>query len=179
VVRPLLAWVLFVSVAGAAPPRADVERILAGVERAPTRDDVERLQPGADEALIAVAADPKVSRLRRMRALYALRFAPSDAARRFAESVLALDVGRTASGADALDLAAALSALSPYGDALPTVLPFLAHVSGDVRQTAAALIGGWAPPSAEGILRARLTVERDPGVRLHLVEALRRISPPR
>jgi len=167
------------AVASAAPPRAprtEVERLLAGIERAPTRAEVERLGPGAEETLIAIADDPRTSRLRRMRAIYALGFRPSEAARAYAEAVLA-EKGAAGEGADTLDAAAALAALAPYGEeALPTALRYLTHASGDVRQAAAALIGAWRAPSAEGLLRARLAVERDPGVRVELRGALRALS---
>jgi hypothetical protein len=179
------------TVGRAAPTARELERVLGGYEHAPTADEVRRLGAGADVALMNVAADAHWPRIRRVRAIAALRFVPSVAARDWLRS-LAEDkrasCGAAASSAaasssssssgvedaacDALELAAALSALQVYDGQAPLLLSFVAHASADVREAAAAALAGAGARDAEPILRARVAVERDAGVRATLTRAL-------
>jgi hypothetical protein len=151
-------------------------RVLGGVERAPTAEAVRALGPAADRLLVAAASDGRTARLRRMRAIAALAFAPSAYARAFLLAVVR-DQGGATRGADVLDVAAAAGALAVYGPTVaPTLVPLLAHASADVRQSAAAALGRARAPEAAGALRARLAVERDAGVHEELVRALARLQ---
>jgi HEAT repeat protein len=153
------AIALLLSVSAVAAP---ADRILGAREHVITAAEIRSLGEHADRLLIAAAADQKASRWRRARALIALKFAPSEESLAFLRAVV--DEKKTASqGADLLDLAAALTSLQPYGNAvLPDLLPFLTHASADVRHAAVVALG--AIPEAENALRARLYVEKDPGV---------------
>jgi hypothetical protein len=164
-VKALLALLLASGVAAAAPTARDLDRALGGFERGPALEDVRRLGPRADEVLIAVASDARTSPLRRVRAIAALRFVPSAAARAFLIA-LVRDEGSRDRGLAVVEVAAALGALAPYEPEL--VLPYLAHPSADVRQSAAAALA--SGPSArtqlvQQALQARAAVERDRGVR--------------
>jgi HEAT repeat protein len=126
--------------------------------------------------LVAIASDAGVTRLRRNRAISALGFVPSAAARAYLAAVLD-EKGAAAEGADALDAAAALSALWPYGaDALPLLTRFLAHASGDVRYAAAVALGRTALPEAAAWLRARYLAERDASVRAAVARSLKQLE---
>jgi hypothetical protein len=156
-----------------------MDRVLGGYERAATAEDVKRLGADADRQLIDVAGDARTTRLRRTRAIAALRFVPSAAAHAFLRAVV-LENKRAAGGADVLDLAAAIYSLSPYGaEETPLVLSLVAHASADVRQSAAAALAAIADPSAAPPLRARLAVERDAGVRFTLERSLKSLEAPR
>jgi hypothetical protein len=171
----LVIGLLWALPAQAAPTRAQLERVLGGIEHAPTADEVKALGPDAATALIAYAGDAKASRLRRSRAIFALKFAPSSAAREFLHQLLH-ERAKAEEGVDALDLAAALGALQPYGQPeLALVLPLLGHGAADVRHAAAVMLGELRAVEASSALSARLAVERDPGVRQGLYEALRRL----
>jgi hypothetical protein len=161
--------------AWAAPPTA-IDRVLGGVEHAASADEVRALGPDADQLLMAVAGDGEAEPLRRWRAILALQHVPSAAARAF---LLALVQRRAeATGSEVLELAAALAALAPYGpEAAGAVLPFIAHRSADVRQSAAATLALTGAPAAAGALQLRLAVERDPGVRRTLARALHALTP--
>lgn len=156
----------------AQPAVSPLDRLCGGYEHAPTAAEVRALGPAADERLIDYATAPSTSPIRRQRAIAALLFVPSTAAHQFLLDVLARE-GRATRGVQVLDAAAALSALAPYGQpSLAIVLPYLTHASADVRQAAATTIGALGLPAARGSLSARLAVERDPSVRLHLAAAL-------
>jgi hypothetical protein len=164
--------ILFSATAQAAPSQRELDRVLAGIERAPTAEEIRRFQPGADAALITYAGTPGVSRVRRMRAIGALRFVPSANARAFLDQLLA-DEGKARAGAEVLDVAAALAALVPYGrPVLGVELGYLTHPSADVRQAAATSLGQLRQPDARGAVQARLTIEKDAGVRTALERAL-------
>jgi HEAT repeat protein len=173
--RLLFSFSLFLATSAAADRRdARLAPVLGGIEHAPTEADVRRLGAGATSELLRAADDPTLSRLWRMRALYALRFVPSAAAHSFLLEVVAVRSSAT-EGADVLDYAAALGALTPYGsEELPTFLGALAHPSADVRHAAAAAIGLMKVPAVDGALKLRLAVEQDVGVRRALVRALQR-----
>ncbi|MFI5288333.1 MAG: HEAT repeat domain-containing protein [Polyangia bacterium] len=175
--KTLAALVVFISLPALAQPRstATLDRLCGGYEHAPSAAEVRALGPGADQALIDYATAASTSPLRRQRAIAALAFVPSVAAHQLLVAVLSAE-GRASRGIAVLDVAAALSALTPYGaPALATVLPYLTHPSADVRQAAANTLGALGLPSAGGALEARLAVERDPSVRVHLAAALARL----
>jgi HEAT repeat protein len=174
----VLAMLLLCGTALAAPEPTMMDRVLGGYERAATAEDVKRLGADADRQLIDVAVDARTTRLRRTRAIAALRFVPSTAAHAFLRAVV-LENKRATAGADVLDLAAAIYSLSPYTEETSLVLSFVAHGSADVRQSAAAALAAIADPAAAGPLRARLAVERDAGVRLTLQHALKSLEPAR
>jgi HEAT repeat protein len=156
------------------PAAGAADRILGAREHVITAAEVKSLGEHADRLLIAAATDGKSSRWRRARALIALRFAPSSESLAFLRAVI--DEKKSfVEGADALELAAAAGSLAPYGrDALPDLLPLVTHASTDVRHSVAAALGTMTEPEAESALRARLYVERDPGVRDAVARALRR-----
>jgi hypothetical protein len=140
-----------------------IDKILAGIEHVPTADEVKRLGPDADQQLIDYAESPRATPIRRLRAILSLRFVPSATARAYLTDLLARKPG-------ALDTAAALSALTPYGrDALAQVQPYLTHAAADVRHAAVAAMAQLGEPAP---LRARLAVEKDPGVRAEILKAL-------
>jgi hypothetical protein len=172
-----MKWAILITLVSAltasgAPSDPAIARALGGYERAPTADGVKQLGPDADRVLISVASDARTSRVRRMRAIYALRFVPSAEALTFLRAVLDEKRGAV-EGADVLDLAAALGALSAHGpEVAGELLPFLTHRSADVRQAAAAALAHTQAPEAPAALRARLVAERDPGVRAALSRLL-------
>ena len=173
----VIGVVLIAGAALASPSRVEVERVVAGIEHAPSAEDVKRLGAGADQALVAYARDPKVTRLRRLRAIAALRYAPSTVARDFLHAVLA-EQGKALEGVDALDAAAALGALTPYGRGeLAIVVSYLEHGAADVRAAAAHALAQLHEADAVGALTARFSVERDAAVRAaigHAIVELRR-----
>jgi hypothetical protein len=164
-VRALAAALLVCSTAYAEP------ELLRDLERAPTAGEVRQLGPDADRVLIAAARDPAVSRLVRLRAVSALTFAPTVRARAFLLDLLAA-AAAAREGADVLDVAAALGALAAHGPStLPVLLPYLAHASADVRQSAAYAIAASGATQGRASLTARLRVEREPGVQVALRRA--------
>jgi HEAT repeat protein len=166
--KPLVLLLLISGAAWAAP----VDKVLMMREHVVTAEEVRALGPRADRLLIGVASDARSSRLRRARALLALRHVPSEEAREFLRAVIA-DKREAVEGADVLDLAAALTSLSPYGrEVLTDLLAFVAHRSADVRHAAISALGAVHEPEAESAIRARLYVERDPGVRDAAARAL-------
>jgi len=152
-----------------------LSRALGGYERTAGADDIRALGPDADQQLIDWAEAPATSRLQRQRAIAALRFVPSVRAHAYARAVLER-AAAAVEGPDALDAVAALMALSPYVDALPAVLPQLAHPCADVRHAAAATLGALGSRDALGPLQARLSIERDPTVLSALRHALTRLG---
>jgi HEAT repeat protein len=172
-VRRLVLALVFVGGAASAQHVDALDRVLGGIERAPTESTVRALGPTAAAQLIKVADDPSTTRVRRMRAIYALRFVPSESAHAFLRQVVKENQSAS-EGAEVLDYAAALGSLAPYGEAdLPVMLAALDHPSADARQAAAAALAQVRSPRAESALTLRLAVERDVGVRRHLTLALR------
>lgn len=160
---------LLVSLGLASP----LDQILGAREHVITAAEVRSLGEHADRLLITAASDGKASRWRRARALLALRFAPSDESLQFLRAVI-VDRKEAQSGAEVLELSAALTSLAPYGkQALPDLLPMATHASADVRHAVVQALGGISAPEAESALRARLYVERDAGVRDAAARALR------
>lgn len=172
----LLAALLISSAASATPSRAAVELALAGIERAPTADSIKRLGAGVDLVLIEIADDPASTPFRRGRAIRALQWAPSSSARAYLHELIARK-GAATGGMDVIELGAALVSLVPYGAAeLPLALRFVAHPSADARQGAAIALGALGGAEALPALRARASVERDPGVREAIARAIDRLA---
>jgi hypothetical protein len=171
-----LACLLAAAGAAAAPPRAEVERLLGGYETHATPEHFRRLGPGVDHVLVVIAIDPATSRVRRNRALYALAIVPSVEGRDLLRAVVK-EQRRATEGADVLDLATAARALGAFGaEVAMDVVPLLAHPTGDVREAAADALGGARAVEALGSLRVRLGVEREEGVRRALVRAIGRLE---
>jgi hypothetical protein len=155
------ALLLLPAVVAAAPSRPAVEKLLGGYEINTTADDLKRLGDGVDHVLCAIAIDPKVSRLRRNRALSALAAVPSVEGKQLLLFVLH-DKARATEGADELDLHSAIVALAAFGPEVSRELvPFLAHESSDIREASAKSLAVAHAKDAVSSLRMRLTVERD------------------
>jgi hypothetical protein len=162
--------------ASAAPTRAQIDRLVAGFERFPSEAEVRELGPDVDAALIAYAEDPATSPLRALRAIAALRLAPSSRARAWLRGYVER-AAPNAKGAASLQVAAALGALTPYGaDSGPLFVAQLAHEEVAVRHAAAAALTQVRWPDARGPLTARLAVERDAAVAGLLRRALRALD---
>ena len=158
------------------PSREVVEHLLAGYENAAQPEDFVRLGIGADRVLIAIARDPKTVPVRRVRALYALGHVPSRAGRELLSSMLR-SLARHTEGLAVLELAACAEALGGSGpDAQGEIIPLLVHASDDVRMGAARGLARTRAPGAARLLRQRLSVERDAGVRGVVEDALVRLE---
>lgn len=170
-----LALLLVCDAAGvalAAPTRAAVERLLAGYEPGATAADLKRLGEGTDRVLVAIASDPKTSRIRRNRAISAIAAVPSPAGQEFLRAVLR-DQGNATEGADLLDLQACIRALPAFGSTgALEALPLLAHANADVRVIVADALAAAKAHEAVPPLRLRLGVEREPEVLRALQRAL-------
>jgi len=170
------AGALAPSVAGAAPSRAQIERLLAGFESFPSEAQVRELGPDVDAALIAYAEDASLSPLRVVRAIAALRLAPSSKARAWLRAYVEREAP-TADGPRSLRVAAALGALTAYGaDSGPLLVAQLGHEQVAIRQAAAAALVQVRWPEARGPITARLAVERDAPVAGFLRRALRALD---
>jgi hypothetical protein len=188
--RMTVAAVLLCAGAGLAQPRADragvdervaaaMQAALGGVETAAEAADVAALGPNADVLLVA-RADDDARPLQRLRALAALRWAPSS----YAHDFLMANVARLAqarTGLPVLELAMTLQALLPYGAAAaPTLLGALSHPTTEVRLAAAATLAQIDASGTDGAihaaLTARLAVETSAAVRRALITGLQKIT---
>ena len=157
--------------------RADREavlKLLGASERAPSEKELRALGDEVDAVLIALASDAKLEPRMRARAVSALAFAPSSAARGFLGQL----VGNTAVARDATDvLLIRRAAMALGGQGGPAVPPLLAglleHADPEVRVDAALALGLTRLSSAADLLRARLEVESDGRVRGHISRQLR------
>jgi HEAT repeat protein len=182
------ACTVAVSLAGAAPGRpsatqpaatlrSTVEAKLRAYELPPSEKELRALGVGVDAALVEIARDTKVEILVRARAVSALAYAPTPAARAFLERAL----GDKASSQDAgerLLLRKAAVALGWLGGSrVPTMLERLTtHPDPEVRIDAALALGLTRLESAAEILRRRLPAETDARVRGHVGRQLRVIE---
>ena len=180
--RALLALFLLGTVGGtaaAAPPRGEVERLLAGYEVPARGDDWKRLGPGVDRVLVTIALDPQASPIRRNRALSALALFPSSEGRELLRAVVR-DHRGAKEGMELVDLVAAVRAFGGFGESAATdLVPLLTHPHPDVRATAALALGRAGAVSATGSLQLRLTVERDEEVVAALRRAVATLQAPR
>lgn len=172
--RTLLLMLALTATATAAPRLVDLARVLGGYERTANADDIRALGPEADRMLIDHAEAPNQTRIQRQRAIVALRFVPTSRARSYALALLSASASAE-DGPQAIDAASAITALSVYPDALTVILPHLAHASAEVRHSAAAALGVMRARESIGPLQTRLSIERDPGVRLVLQRSLKQL----
>lgn len=179
--RALFSAFLVLSAAGpvaAAPPlRQIVEEAIAGYEPRP-KEALQRLDPQqATEALIALAGDPAVSPLRRLRAVEALGYVPTPVGLAYLRQVVTQrQAERAADAAGVYELAAAARALGGFGEAAAAdAARLLGHGSADVREGAVYALtrpGLKASPIATAALRRQLAVEKESGVRAALSAAI-------
>ena len=157
------------------PARAEVEEQLGGYEPRAIAADVVRLGEGTDRVLVAIARDRHTSDLRRVHALGALLYVPTDLARRTCVGVIR-DQARFDGGAASLEVAACAGTLSAFGpEVRPSLAPLLAHPVAEVRAAAAWALGAGRIPDARSLLRARRSVEGDTAVRSAIESALGRL----
>ena len=157
--------------AAAAPTARELSRLLGGYEKIATAEQLKELGPGTDRALIAFVNDARWPASQRLHALLALRLLPSVAAHDFLREFV--EARRSArEGAQVVELAAALSALTPYADEAPLLLSFVAHPAAKARQAAASSLGAMQAHDALPVLQARLAAERDDSVRAALARAV-------
>ena len=153
--------------------RAAVEKLLSGYEPGDPAPALRRLGPQAAEALLAIAADPAVSPIRRLRAIEALGHVPTPAGLAFLRKLIKEQQASQESLA-VYQVAAAARALGGFGqETVADAVPLLDHPGADVREGAAAALAQVRTPEAMGALTRRLRIERDPGVRAHLQAAVR------
>jgi hypothetical protein len=177
--RALIALLLLVSSSAMAmPTRAQIDKLVAGFERFPTEAEVRELGADVDAALIAYAEDPTTSPHRALRAIAALRLAPSSRARAWLRAYVEREA-KAATGHAALRVAAALGALTPYGaDSGPLFVAQLAHDDVSIRHAAASALAQIRWPESRGALTTRIAVERDGAVAAALRKALRALADP-
>ncbi len=153
--------------------RAAVMLLLSGYEPADPGAALRRLGPAAADALLSIAKDPATSPIRRLRAIEALGHVPTPAGQAYLQEVLRTRQGATDS-LSVFELAAAARALGGFGPAvIGDLVPLLEHQSADVREGTIAALSRLHTEPASRVLRARLSVERDPGARAALLQALR------
>ncbi len=176
-----LAGLLAVAPAGAEPPppagRAAVESRLRahGLPQAPAA--WKALGSRVDEVLVAIGGDAKVEAPIRARAMGALAFFPTPAARRFLEDT----IERRAASSDPSDrlmVRRAAVALGWIGGvtAAARLGPLIENADPDVRQDAAVGLGLTRLPAAADLLRKRLAAEPVARVRAHIERQLRTIE---
>ena len=125
--------------------------------------------------LVAIALDRRTSDLRRIRALAALLFVPTDLGRDTCRQVIR-DKGGADGGAASLEVAACAGTLGGFGpEVRGELLPLLGHPVAEVRAAAAYALGSGRLPEAVTLLRRRLAVEGDAAVRRAIDEALRKL----
>lgn len=148
-------------------PRAQVLALLSGYEQVNPSEALRRI-PQAADLLVAIAQDPAVSGLRRVRAIEALGHVPTAAGLSYLRAVVARTRGR-GDGLSIYELSAATRALGGFGAPVTAeLLPLLGHESPDVREGAAHALGKIGTPEAKAALRDRIVVEKDSGVRATL-----------
>jgi HEAT repeat protein len=168
-----LLALLAATAATAAPPRATVEKLLGGYEPKATAADLQRLGEGTDRVLIEIAADPRTPGVRKLRALYALGFVPTEAGRAHCMKVIR-DEGGKRDGIEVLDVKACAMALGSFGPASRLdLVPLLAHPSSEVRLGAARGLEKAKSFEAIDAIKRQLGAEPDEVVRDALTRALR------
>jgi hypothetical protein len=180
----LLGTALFSAVASAqprpapesAPTRASVERLLSAVELSTRPADLVRLGPGTGHVLVEIARDPATRPIRRLRALAAIAFVPSEEGRALCREVIARE-SSSVDGGEVLDVGACAHTLGVFGKAsLPDLLPLLHHASAEVRTGAIRGLAATRAPAAERALRAHLPSEPDAEVQARLRDELARFG---
>ncbi|MFT4624411.1 MAG: hypothetical protein ACI8PZ_003070 [Myxococcota bacterium] len=152
---PALAW--------AQPDRAAVMDLLNQHDAAPTQTDFAALGDGVDALLMAIADDTEVPSSRRGRALTALQYYPTDAARAFVEGHLAPE------STGLLRRKAVYALAGGWGvSALAPLTAALADHDVQVRIAAVTALAGLESAEATAALTARLEVETVDAVKLAL-----------
>ena len=156
----------------AAKPEALEQRLLAS-EQPPTAEELRALGPKTDERLIALAKGNKANLKLADRAMSALAFAPTPAAIRFLEE----KVGEIPENRDAKTLPTLRRAAIALGWIAPASAPALLerlydHPEPAVRADASLALGLTRLPDAATVLRKRLQIEPDDGVRALIARQL-------
>jgi HEAT repeat protein len=161
----------------ARPPRAKVEQALRAHDLGPSETDVAALGAGVDHVLIAIAGDAKADALLRARAVSALAYCRTIAARKLLAQMVGEKANAAVPGERLLARKAAL-ALGWLGgpDVPPLLAPLLTHADSDVRIDAALALGLTRLDSAAELLRQRLPQESDGRVRAQIGRQLRVIE---
>lgn len=168
-----LALVLLPALAAAEPPRAAVERLLAGFEARPQPEAMRRLGPGTDAVILQIASDPATPATMRLRALAALAWVPTPAGQAACRRVIRDEAGAT-EGLPVLEVGACAHTLGAFGpDSAADLVPLLAHPAAEVRLGAARGLESARPASAKTAVERRLAVEPDDSVRAALARAHR------
>jgi len=161
----------------AEPSREAVESLLKGYERVFTEADMRALGPGTDLVLARIADDGKAHEILRVRAVSALAYAKTAAARGTLESILRRKADAPA-GVDRLLLRKAAVALGWQNGpgVVARLRPLLSHDDEDVRIDAAIGLGLTRSPAAAVELRARFTDEPAVSVRHQLTKQIKAID---
>jgi hypothetical protein len=173
----LLLFLARPAAAGAAtarPARATVEQALRAHDLGPGEADIGKLGAGADQVLIAIAGDAKADLPLRARAVSALAYCRTSAARKFLTQI----IGESSAAADRLLARKAAMALGWLGgpDVPALLAPLLDHADADVRIDAALALGLTRLDGAAELLRKRLPQESDGRVRAQIGRQLRVIE---
>jgi HEAT repeat protein len=176
-----LALALLWSLPVAGKPAAGAARATRGAIEAKLRayepgaaSGWQALGPGADEALVEVTRDPAVEVLVRARAVSALGYFPTAAARRCLEQTVESKATSSNAGDRLLLRRAAVALGWQGGTGVPARLgPLLDHEDPEVRVDAAIGLGLTRLGPAAGLLRKRMDIEPVARVRSQIGRQLR------
>jgi len=158
-----------------APTRHDVQ---AALDKAPGPTELRRLAETAEPALIGIADDATLPAATRGRALSALAYTRSGRSHAFLENFIIKKTPSRDPADRGLLRRAAMALGWRSGPRLTEVLgPLLDSDDRDVRLDAAAALGLGHAHDAERVLRDRLAIETDPGVKQQIEAALKAIAP--
>lgn len=173
--RAVLGLVLFSTLASTPVFAADsavLDRVLGGVEWKADRTALKLLGPDADAQLIDVINDEATAPMRRRRAILLLEAVKSPTAETFLRERFAR-LRDAKDGSPALEVATLLPVMARMHlvdyDAARV---FLAHPIANLRESAAVALMTIDATNARGLLRQRLQIETDSGVRAQLVRQL-------
>jgi HEAT repeat protein len=159
------------------PTRATVEQALRAHDLGPSEAAVGALGAGVDQVLIAIAGDAKAEALLRARAVSALAYCRTPAARKFLAQTISEKAAAAAPGERLLARKAAMALGWLGGPDVPALLaPLLDHTDPDVRIDAALALGLTRLDGAAELLRKRLPQESDARVRAQIGRQLRVIE---
>jgi hypothetical protein len=170
------------------PTRAAVETRLRANTQPSAATEWRAMGPGIEDALIALAADPKVELSIRGRAVSALGLVSTRPGQAFLEKVVKESAASTDAGEKLILRKAAVALAWLGGAAVPGQIgPLLQHSDPDVRLDAAIGLGLTRSEQAAELLRERFGVETVPKVRSQIgrqlaqveqaVDAARRTAP--
>lgn len=157
--------------------RTAVEARLRAYDLAPSGTNWNALGTGADEVLVEIGADAKIEPLVRARAVSALAYLVTPAARKFLEATV-VEKARSTEVNDRLLLRRASVALGWHGGAaaMERLAPLLDNAEADVRLDAVIGLGLTRLPSAADLLRKRIEGEKEPRVRNQMGRQVRMIE---